>query len=118
MLRVSMTLANLRTTNAVEAARPTNVPTCMRMAMSHHMSPSHHSVMLSRGQMSGLMVLKMLFAAIQKIAEPAAMLPCLKCHIIGGTQRIHAGNASIGSMTACGESGASAPGIVLLSVIL
>lgn len=81
--------------------------------MSHKIRPSHHSVRLSRGQMSGLMQLKRLCRTIHKISDPAAMLVWRKCQIIGATQRRNAGKARVMKRIACVEMGAFICSIVI-----
>jgi hypothetical protein len=75
MLRVSMTLASLRTIMAVDAVVPTIAPIWIRTLMSHQTLPFHHSLTLSRGQMRGLMELKKLIMMIQRNIEAEGMLP-------------------------------------------
>lgn len=68
----------------------------MRTLISHHTLPFHHSEMLSRGQMRGLMALKKLIMTHHKISDPAAIFPWRKCQKSGGMQRIHDGKARSG----------------------
>jgi hypothetical protein len=50
--------------------------------------------------MSGLIELKKFMRMIQRTSDQAAIFCCEKCHMKGGMQRSHAGNANSGRRTA------------------